>query len=168
MYRPRSSTGWLAVLGAACLGLACASEGPDAADAAASNTAAVADGSGAEQASVEAGSPAGSIGAADLAGRLGTDDEPVILDVRSPEEYSAGHIPGAINVPFDVIGANLDSLDAFRDREIVVYCRSGRRAGIAEEALAEAGFTQLRDLEGHMRSWQAGDYPVVVPASDCC
>jgi rhodanese-related sulfurtransferase len=116
----------------------------------------------------EAAASVGVMAPADLAGRLGTADEPIILDVRSPEEYSAGHIPGAINVPYDQIAAHLDSLETFRDREIVVYCRSGRRAGVAEAALAEDGFQQLLDLEGHMQSWQAAQYPVAVPAADCC
>ena len=100
----------------------------------------------------------------DLALRLEGEDVPVILDVRSPEEYAEGHIPGAINIPYDQIAASLDWLESFREREIVVYCRTGRRAEIAEEALSEAGFEQVRDLEGHMVAWQDGNYPVVVPA----
>jgi rhodanese-related sulfurtransferase len=110
----------------------------------------------------------GVISSADLVARLESDDVPVILDVRSPEEYSAGHIPGAINVPYDQISAHLDSLGAFRGREIVVYCRSGRRAGIAETALVEAGFSGVLDLDGHMQSWAKSEHPVVVPAGDCC
>jgi rhodanese-related sulfurtransferase len=100
----------------------------------------------------------------DLALRLQGEDVPVILDVRSPEEYDQGHIPGAINIPYDQVAASLDGLDSFREREIVVYCRTGRRAEIAEEALAEAGFEQVRDLEGHMVAWQDGNFPVAVPA----
>ena len=100
----------------------------------------------------------------DLALRLEGEDAPVILDVRSPEEYDQGHIPGAINIPYDQVEARLDALESFREQEIVVYCRTGRRAGIAEQALGEAGFEQVRDLEGHMVAWQAGDFPVAVPA----
>ena len=99
-----------------------------------------------------------------LVERLGAEDAPVILDVRSPEEYSEGHIPGAINIPYDQVAANLDSLESFRTAEIVVYCRTGRRAGVAENVLREAGFTQVSDLEGHMTSWSEAELPVVVPA----
>jgi rhodanese-related sulfurtransferase len=107
------------------------------------------------------------ITSADLVKRLEGEDVPVILDVRSPEEYAGGHIPGAINVPYDQIAANLDSLESFLAAEIVVYCRTGRRAGVAEKALREAGFTQVVDLEGHMTSWNEAGLPVVVPA-ECC
>ena len=115
-----------------------------------------------------AAAAAGVISSADLVARLESDAAPVILDVRSPEEYAAGHIPGAINVPYDQISAHLDSLESFRGQEIVVYCRSGRRAGIAETALVEAGFSGVLDLEGHMQSWAQSEHPVAVPAGDCC
>jgi len=104
---------------------------------------------------------------AELAGRLDGPDVPIILDVRSVAEYEAGHIPGAVNVPYDQIAASLDSLESFRSGEIVVYCRTGRRAGIAENVLREAGFTRVFDLEGHMTSWNEADLPVAVPAT-CC
>jgi len=104
---------------------------------------------------------------AELFGRLEGEDAPILLDVRSAEEYEAGHIPGAINVPYDQIAASLDSLESFRTGEIVVYCRTGRRAGVAEDVLREAGFTRVFDLEGHMVSWNEQDLPVAVPAA-CC
>ena len=104
---------------------------------------------------------------AELAGRLDGQDAPIILDVRSVEEYEAGHIPGAVNVPYDQIAASLDSLESFRAGEVVVYCRTGRRAGIAENVLREAGFTRVFDLEGHMTSWNEAGLPVAVPAT-CC
>jgi len=104
------------------------------------------------------------ITSAELVERLEGEDVPVILDVRSPEEYAEGHIPGAINVPYDQIAANLDSLESFQTAEIVVYCRTGRRAGVAENVLREAGFTRVLDLEGHMTSWNEAELPVVVPA----
>lgn len=105
---------------------------------------------------------------AELVERLEGQDAPVVLDVRSPEEFAEGHIPGAINVPYDQVAASLDSLESFRAGEIVVYCRTGRRAGVAENVLREAGFTQVFDLEGHMTSWSEADLPLAVPAADCC
>jgi rhodanese-related sulfurtransferase len=101
---------------------------------------------------------------AELMERLDGPDAPVILDVRSPEEYAEGHIPGAINIPYDQIGAQVGSLEHYRERDLVVYCRTGRRAGVAEDLLSQAGFEQIWDLEGHMVAWQEAELPVAVPA----
>ena len=105
-------------------------------------------------------SVATSISADALVARLGAADAPTILDVRTPEEYSSGHVPGAINVPHDQIAARSGEFAAMKDREFVVYCRSGKRAGMAEADLRAAGFSRVVDLEGHMQGWEAGDFPV--------
>jgi rhodanese-related sulfurtransferase len=161
--------GWfVAIVFSAGLALGCAGDRPDTGAENASNPPPPAPASASDAAAARPVEPAGAIAAADLVERLGTVSEPVVLDVRSSEEYADGHIPGAINIPYDEIPAYLDSLNAFRGREIVVYCRSGRRAGVAEEALAKAGFGQVFDLEGHMLAWQAEEYPLAVPAADCC
>lgn len=101
---------------------------------------------------------------AELMERQDGPDAPVILDVRSPEEYAEGHIPGAINVPYDQIGAQIGFLEHYRERGLVVYCRTGRRAGVAEDLLSQAGFERIWDLEGHMVAWQEAELPVAVPA----
>ena len=103
-----------------------------------------------------------------LMDRMESPDAPVVLDVRSPEEYAEGHIPGAVNIPYDQIGAEIGSLQDYRERGLVVYCRTGRRAGVAEDVLSEAGFEQVWDLEGHMVAWQEAELPVSVLAADCC
>ncbi len=83
-----------------------------------------------------------------------------LLDVRSSEEYQQGHIKGAINVSFDVISEHAAKLD--KEQPIVVYCRSGRRAGIAIETLQQLGFTKLYHLEGDMMGWTEKDLPVIT------
>lgn len=108
----------------------------------------------------------GTMTAAELAARLDDPAAPLILDVRSPEEYADGHIPGAVNIPYDQLAGRTAELDAYRERGLVVYCRTGRRAGIAEKALADAGFAQVWDLEGHMVAWREGAHPLAVPAAN--
>jgi rhodanese-related sulfurtransferase len=103
----------------------------------------------------------------ELVGRLGGESPLVLIDVRTPEEFAAGHIPGAVNIPYDVLPTRLHELEGHQGDEVVVYCRTGRRAGIAEQALTEAGFVNVRDLAGHMVAWTAADYPVSDP-SPCC
>jgi phage shock protein E len=103
----------------------------------------------------------------DLVERLGGETPFVLIDVRTPEEFAAGHIPGALNIPYDELPARLNELDGRQGEEVVVYCRTGRRAKIAEQALTEAGFMNVRDLEGHMVAWTAADYPLSDP-EPCC
>ena len=85
----------------------------------------------------------------------------VILDVRSAEEFAEGHIKGAINISHEQINANLSKINAFKDKKVVVHCRSGRRALSAEKDLRAAGFSNLHHLEGDMVGWQAADLPLV-------
>jgi rhodanese-related sulfurtransferase len=94
-----------------------------------------------------------------LESRLGTDDAPLVLDVRTEREYGAGHIPGAVNIPHDELPDRLDELPADRDTEIVVHCQTGKRAGIAERVLAQAGYGRVRDLDGHWAAWSAEGLP---------
>ena len=85
-----------------------------------------------------------------------------VLDVRTPEEFAAGHIPGAVNIPHDQVAARL--MDVPKDKDVVIYCRSGRRSAIAAEALAANGYTRLGHLEGDMQAWEAKGRPVERPA----
>jgi rhodanese-related sulfurtransferase len=89
--------------------------------------------------------------------------EIVILDVRTPAEYAAGHVPGAINIPHDQLGARIEELAAARDKDIVVYCRTGRRSNTALHTLTAAGFARLAHLEGDYTAWQAAQRPIVKP-----
>lgn len=100
------------------------------------------------------------ITAAELAMRIESGNPPVILDVRTTEEYAEEQIPGAINIPHLELGERLAELADYRQEEIVVHCRSGKRAGLAETLLRDAGFADVRDLEGHMLGWTEGGYPV--------
>jgi len=82
----------------------------------------------------------------------------VVLDVRTPEEFAAGHVPGAKNVPYDLVAARLGEIP--RDKDVVLYCKSGRRAGLAADVLAANGYTRLSHLEGDMTAWVANGRPV--------
>ena len=106
------------------------------------------------------GDPA-TIGQVALLERMEDADAPLVLDVRTPEEYESGHVPGAVNLPYDQLAGRLGELDAPEDREIVVYCERGGRAGRAESTLREAGYTAVRHLEGDMSGWRAAGLPCV-------
>lgn len=84
---------------------------------------------------------------------------PRILDVRTPAEFAAGHVPGAINIPFQHVGRRASELSAARDRPLLVYCGHGPRAWIAGAALRRAGFTYISYLKGHMAAWKRAGVP---------
>ena len=88
----------------------------------------------------------------------------VILDVRTAEEFAAGHVPGAINVPHDVLETRLSSLPDLHERDVVVYCRSGRRAALALDVLKRHGYSRLLHLAGDMEAWTQASRPVERPA----
>jgi phage shock protein E len=95
----------------------------------------------------------------DLLKRLGTPNAPFLLDVRSPEEYGAGHIPSAVNIPYTQVAARLDQLTSVRNRDIVVYCESGPRSQYAESVLRDAGFPHVYHLIGDMGGWRQAGLP---------
>ena len=95
----------------------------------------------------------------ELMARLTAEAPPVVLDVRTPQEYEAGHVPGAINVPYKALPDRLAEVLGFRGREVVLYCERGRRSTMAEAVLREAGFTSLRHLKGHMVEWRRQQLP---------
>jgi glyoxylase-like metal-dependent hydrolase (beta-lactamase superfamily II) len=92
------------------------------------------------------------ISARDVAVRLGTDDEPFILDVRNPDEVAAWAIPGAVNIPLGDLAARASEIP--RDHELVVVCASGGRSSQATEALSQAGF-DAHNLTGGMTAGAA-------------
>ena len=87
--------------------------------------------------------------------------QPIVLDVRTAEEFAEGHIEGAINISHEQINANLSKIMVFKDQTVVVHCRSGRRAVSAENDLRAAGFSDIRHLDGDIKGWLAADLPLV-------
>lgn len=86
----------------------------------------------------------------------------LILDVRTPEEYAEGHVPNAINIPHTEIKqqASLIAQAENEGKQIVVYCRSGRRAAYAESVLQSSGIQSLHHLEGDMNAWTENQHPI--------
>lgn len=74
-----------------------------------------------------------------------------LVDVRTPGEFAAGHIPGALNIPVQQLDARMSELQP-KDAAVVVYCRSGQRSGNAARMLKGAGFVAVHDL-GPMSRW---------------
>jgi len=100
------------------------------------------------------------IDAATLREQLAAGRGPRMLDVRTPAEFETAHIPGAYNVPLDVLREHRTELRAHLDEDIVLVCQSGARAGQAEQSLAQAGLPNVKVLGGGMLAWQGIHGPV--------
>jgi len=83
----------------------------------------------------------------------------LILDVRTPGEYSQGHVPNAVNISHNELASRLSELHSPSDRPIVVYCKSGGRARMAAKVLRHAGYTDILHLSGDMDGWKAAGLP---------
>lgn len=75
--------------------------------------------------------------------------QPVWIDVRTPDEYSAGHLDGAHNIPVEDIGARISALVPNRDTPVLLYCKSGRRAERARQVLLNEGYTHVENRGGY-------------------
>lgn len=88
------------------------------------------------------------------------DTSMVILDVRTPEEFAAGHVPGAINIPYTHLPSRISEIAEAADKDIVLYCAVGVRAEMGAERLRENGFIKLLHLDGDMKAWEAQKRPL--------
>jgi len=97
--------------------------------------------------------PAGAI-------QLINNEEVTLLDVRESAETVNGKITKAVQIPVSSINQRIGELDKFKDKNIIVYCKNGSRAGIACRALSKAGFDKVFNLNGGITAWQEAHLPV--------
>jgi rhodanese-related sulfurtransferase len=88
--------------------------------------------------------------------------EAIMLDVREADEWRAGHVAGATHIPLGGLAGRLGELP--RDREVLLFCRSGNRSGKATEFLRAHGFDRARNVEGGIIAWAGRGLPVVAGA----
>ena len=86
----------------------------------------------------------------------------VLLDVRSPEEYASGYLQGALNIPHDQIGAEIAATVPDKSAQVILYCRSGRRANTALETLRAMGYENVSNYGGLEDAQQRLGLPVVT------
>jgi rhodanese-related sulfurtransferase len=91
---------------------------------------------------------------------LARDQNAVIIDVREPEEYLMGHVPGAINLPQAEIASRLEELP--RDRPLMMVCQSGMRSLRSAQFLKQAGFGQVANVAGGTSAWCGAGRPLVT------
>lgn len=89
----------------------------------------------------------------------------VVIDVREPNEFIAGHLPNAINVPRGVLEFKINELENIIDAEsnIVLYCKTSGRAALAAQSLKSLGFTNVLSILGGFDAWHNAGMPVDKP-----
>jgi len=92
--------------------------------------------------------------------RLMNQPGALVLDVREPAEFASGHLPRARHIPLGELGKRVDEIAKFKDKPIVVTCRSGARSGSACRTLKKAGFTKVFNLKGGVPAWEQASLPV--------
>jgi len=92
--------------------------------------------------------------------RLMNQEDAAVLDVREDGEFNEGHILNAIHIPLGLLEARLDEIEAYKEKPLIVYCRSGQRSAKAGAILRRQGFQSLYKLSGGMMAWTSANMPI--------
>lgn len=103
--------------------------------------------------------PGSSIGVAEAKAKIEAGDA-LLVDVRELSEWHAGHVAGATHIPLGTIASRAATLP--KDREILLICRTGNRSAMAQERLAQAGVTNVTNVEGGVTAWVEHGFPVAM------
>jgi rhodanese-related sulfurtransferase len=87
--------------------------------------------------------------------------KPILLDVRTPGEYSRGHLENSVLIPVQNLQSRLDELADYKDEPILIYCASGNRSTVASKILIDKGFTRIFNLRRGIGDWIKHRYPIV-------
>jgi rhodanese-related sulfurtransferase len=98
-----------------------------------------------------------------LAALLAAD---LVLDVREPDEFAGGHLPGAVNIPRGLLEFRLSGAEALqrRDLKVLLYCKSGGRAALSACAMQDMGYLDVHSIAGGIDAWVSAGGQVVQPA----
>jgi rhodanese-related sulfurtransferase len=92
--------------------------------------------------------------------RLINQKDALLIDVREPAEFAAGHIPHARNVPAGQVKERLKEFEKFKSRPVIVHCRNGQRSGAAAAAFRQAGFAEAVKLRDGLTGWEQANLPI--------
>lgn len=92
--------------------------------------------------------------------RLMNTGTALVLDVRETSEFSGGRIPKSKNIPLAEIGKRVDEIGKFKDKPVIVTCRTSNRSASAMRILKQQGFTDVYQLAGGFGAWQQASLPV--------
>ena len=87
--------------------------------------------------------------------------EPLILDVRTPPEYQQGHLENSVLIPVQELQSRIKELDAYKNRDILIYCATGNRSTVASKILIDSGFERITNLRHGIYEWYMKNFPIV-------
>ena len=93
--------------------------------------------------------------------RLVNKDNAVVIDLREKNEFTVGHIAGAVSLPYTSYATRGDELSSYKDRPVVLVCKIGQHSSAIGSKLIKAGFTDIKRLSGGMTEWVGAGLPVV-------
>ena len=99
------------------------------------------------------------INASELKSELDGGKVKILVDVRTPEEFSTGHVPGAVNIPLDQLSGRMSELASYQPGEVHLICRSGNRSLAASQSLLSKGYTPV-NVAGGTEAWKQSGYAV--------
>ncbi|MGC9457569.1 MAG: rhodanese-like domain-containing protein [Halothiobacillaceae bacterium] len=94
------------------------------------------------------------------AARMVGDENTLVLDCREPDEHRAGHLRDSVLIPVGSLKDRVQEIEKYREKPVLVYCRSGNRSVTASNILVSAGFTDVSNMLGGILAWENENYPV--------
>jgi len=88
------------------------------------------------------------------------NEHPIVLDVRTPNEYKRGHLPNSVLIPVQELQNRYKELGTDKNREILIYCATGNRSTVASKMLIDNGFKHIVNMRGGIYAWSKKNYPV--------
>ena len=108
------------------------------------------------------------VSAADVKAAIDKKEKAIFLDVRDGEEYSAGHLPGALNISRGTLELHVFGKIPDRDAKIYVYCKATARSALATKTLQELGYTNTFLMDATFEDWIRAGYPVIKREQGLC
>jgi rhodanese-related sulfurtransferase len=102
------------------------------------------------------GSQLGTLDVTRLMNQAGT----LVLDIREGEDFAGGHLPRARHIPFSQLSNRIEEIGKYKEKTVIVTCRTGSRAGAASRVLKQAGFKNVFELRGGISAWEQASLPV--------
>ena len=88
------------------------------------------------------------------------NEGPIVLDVRTPNEYNRGHLHNSLLIPVQELQSRYKELGNHKEREILIYCATGNRSTVASKILIDSGFKHIVNMRGGIYDWHKNNYPV--------